>query len=68
VPIKPSAIHTKHGGRLPVDSQIDVIQREKARYTVALGWSYRFKSGQTWRLIPLDEVASWEFESKPEGS
>lgn len=68
MPITPSAVHTKHGGRLPVSSQIEAVQREKARFLVGLGWSYRFRSGGEWVLVPLDEVAFWIFEGKPEGS
>lgn len=66
--LNPIALVTRDGNRVMVDSPIEVVQREKARYTVALGWSYRFQSGEIWRLVPLDEVASWEFDSKPEGS
>jgi hypothetical protein len=41
--------------------------REKARYSVGLGWTYRFKSGEAWVLLPLDRVEGFEFGDKPEG-
>lgn len=52
--LNPSAIYTTSGQRFPVDSEIEVVMREKAHYKVGLGWTYRFKSGQEWvcyRLI-----------------
>jgi hypothetical protein len=33
------ALYVAGMGRIPVDGPIDVITREKARFTVALGWN-----------------------------
>jgi hypothetical protein len=65
--LNPSAIYTTSGHRLPVDSEIEVVLREKARYRVGLGWTYRFKSGEEWILLPLDRIDAFVFERKPEG-
>jgi hypothetical protein len=65
--LNPSAIYTTSGLRFPVDSEIEVVLREKARYKVGLGWTYRFKSGEQWILLPLDQVDAFAFEKKPEG-
>jgi hypothetical protein len=67
MPANPTAIHTKSGQRLPVNSTVEVVNREKALYVVALGWSYRFRSNGNWLLVPLDTVSHFEFESRPEG-
>lgn len=61
------AIDTKHNGRLPVDGEVKVVNREKARHKVALGWSYRFRSGDEWILLPIDETAAFVFENEPDG-
>jgi hypothetical protein len=63
----PIALTMRDGTRVLVDSEIDVVQREKSSFVVALGWNYRFKSGEIWRLIPLENVVAWEFKDKPEG-
>jgi hypothetical protein len=62
----PTTIHTKSGVALAVLSKVDVVNRARAEFKEALGWSYRFKSAEGWVLLPVDEVAWFEFEDKPE--
>jgi hypothetical protein len=66
--LNPSAVYTTGGHRLTIDSEIEVIMREKARFKIGLGWTYRFKSGQAWVLVSLDKVDAWEFAEKPEAT
>jgi hypothetical protein len=42
--------------------------REKATFTEGLGWSYRFKSGEEWVLVPLNEVSVFVYADKPEAT
>jgi hypothetical protein len=60
-------VYAKNGNRLPIDGEVEVIHREKLTHKVAIGWSYRFKSGETWMLLPIDQVDAWVFDDKPEG-
>lgn len=62
------ALYVAGMGRIPVDGPIDVITREKARFTVALGWNYRFQSNGKWFLIPIDKVIGVEVAERPKGS
>jgi hypothetical protein len=67
MPKSPSAIYTRDGQRFPIVGPISVVRRERARYSVALGWNYRFRSGEVWLLIPLENALAFEFEQEPEG-
>jgi hypothetical protein len=62
------AVYVKNIGRLPIDSELEVIMREKAQFTEALGWTYRFKSGDEWVLLPLDQVAAFVYDDRPAAS
>ena len=65
--VKAKAVYVKGGGRLSIDSDLQVVMREKARFTESLGWSYRFRSGEEWVLIPLDQVSYFVYDAEPEG-
>jgi hypothetical protein len=54
-------------GRVAVDGPITAIMREKARFTVGLGWNYKFLSNGRWLLIPIDQVVGVEFADEPKG-
>jgi hypothetical protein len=62
-----TALYVAGMGRIPVDGPIDAILREKARFTVGLGWNYRFSSNGKWMLIPIDKVIGIEFAELPKG-
>jgi hypothetical protein len=66
-PERIQAIYTTGIGRIPVDGPIEVIHREKARFTVGLGWNYRFQSNGKWMLIPIDKLIGIEFAERPKG-
>jgi hypothetical protein len=62
------AMYVKGVGRLPIDSELEVVMREKARFTEALGWSYRFRSGEEWVLVPLQEASAFVYGDRPAAS
>ena len=66
--MQPKAVYVKGVGRLPIDSPIEVALREKDRFKEALGWSYRFKSGEEWVLVPLEDGSVFFYNDKPGGS
>jgi hypothetical protein len=66
--MRPVAVYVKGVGRMPIDSELTVIMREKVRFTEALGWSYRFKSANEWVLVPLQEASVFVYEDRPEAS
>jgi hypothetical protein len=61
------ALYVVGMGRVPVDSPIEVVHREKASFKIGLGWSYRFQSNGEWLLIPLEQVVGVVFSEKPKG-
>jgi hypothetical protein len=67
MPARTTALHTRSGKRLPIDGDVEVVMREKARFTTGIGWTYRYQSNGVWMLTPLDSVESFEFAEKPEG-
>ena len=66
--VKATAAYVKGVGWRPIDSPLEVVMREKNSFTEGLGWSYRFKSGLEWVLVPLEEVTVFVYDEKPEAS
>jgi hypothetical protein len=65
---KPKAVYVKGVGRLSIDGPIEVVMREKARFTERLGWSYRFRSGEEWLLVPLEDASVFVYADRPEAT
>jgi hypothetical protein len=65
---RPIAVYVQDVGRIPVDSEVEAVMREKARFTESLGWSFRFKSGNEWMLIPLQFAVAWVYDERPKVS